>query len=132
MRLAVLAMACATAALSACGPSPAEQAVMDQQRCAGFGFQPNTDAFAHCMMQISTQRDAQAAADRRAAAAQAAANQRQQDAIQAAKDQADKDAWDRETGQGQYASPPMGASPNPVDAIRNQIVNDQQKIESGE
>ena len=121
MRLAVLAMACATAALSACGPSPAEQAVMDQQRCAGFGFQPNTDAFAHCMMQISTQRDAQAAA-----------NQRQQDAIQAAKDQADKDAWDRETGQGQYASPPMGASPNPVDAIRNQIVNDQQKIESGE
>jgi hypothetical protein len=39
---------------------------MDQQSCAGFGFQPGTDAFANCMMQTSQQRAAQDAADQRA------------------------------------------------------------------
>ena len=28
-----------------------------RQKCAGFGFQPGTDAFAKCMMQQSTERD---------------------------------------------------------------------------
>lgn len=42
--------------------TPEEQRAMDQQRCAGYGFQPGTDAFAQCMMQTSMQRDAVAEA----------------------------------------------------------------------
>ncbi len=97
--------------LAGCGPTAEQQAAMDaaqraadQQKCTGFGFAPGTDAFAHCMMGIASQRDAQAAADRRAAAARAAADQRAKDAIQAQKDAADRDAWDRKTGQGKYSS----------------------------
>ena len=52
--------------LCSCGPTPEEQRAMDQQSCAGFGFQPGTDAFANCMMQTSQQRAAQNAADQRA------------------------------------------------------------------
>ena len=43
--------------LSACGPTPEQQAAMaaaqradDQNRCIGYGFAPSTDAFASCMM----------------------------------------------------------------------------------
>ncbi len=99
------------ALLAGCGPTAEEQAEMaaaqrasDQGKCAGFGFTPGTDAFARCMMQIPTQREAQAAADCRAAAAQAAADQRAKDAAKAAADAADQDAWDRKTGQGKYSS----------------------------
>lgn len=28
-----------------------------REKCAGFGFQPGTDAFANCMMRQSTERD---------------------------------------------------------------------------
>jgi hypothetical protein len=64
------------ALLGGCMPSPQEQAAAaarqradDQSRCTGFGFTPGTDAFAQCMMTTANQRDAQAAADLRAAKA---------------------------------------------------------------
>ncbi len=144
-----IALACSVmglAVLTSCAPSPEEQAAMaaaqraqDQDRCAGFGFAPGTDAFAHCMMNIASQRDAQAAADRRAATAQQAADQRARAAQQAAKDAADRDAWDRRTGQGIYSytppSPeavpsPPSASSNPVDAVRDSISRDMNNIEN--
>lgn len=33
----------------------ASQSSKDETRCAGFGFEQGTDAFANCMMQLSTQ-----------------------------------------------------------------------------
>lgn len=54
------------AALAACGPTAEEQRAMDIQKCGGFGFTPNSEGFAGCMMSLSQQRDAQAAADHRA------------------------------------------------------------------
>lgn len=94
-------IACAASVLLLAGcVSPEEQRAMDQQQCSGYGFAPGSDAFANCLMRTSQQRDAQTAADRRAAAAQTAADQRARDA----KDQADRDAWDRETHQGKYSS----------------------------
>jgi hypothetical protein len=59
-----LALGCALL-LAGC-VSPEEQRAMDQQKCAGYGFQPETVAFANCMMSTSQQRDAQQAADHRA------------------------------------------------------------------
>lgn len=38
--------------------SPEEQRAQDQQTCAGYGFTPGTDAFAHCMMHTADKRDA--------------------------------------------------------------------------
>ena len=133
--------------LAGCAPTAEQKAAMDaaqrakdQDKCAGFGFAPATDAFAHCMMQIASQRDAEAAADRRAAAARDAADRRASDAAQAAKDQADRDAWDRRTGQGAYSSSAPSSSapssssssfsfPNPVDPIRDSIDQDMRKME---
>jgi len=130
--------------LAGCAPTAEQQAAMDaaqrakdQDKCTGFGFTPGTDAFAHCMMQIASQREAEAAAERRAAAARDAADRRAQDAAQAAKDRADRDAWDRRTGQGAYSSsspsaPPSSSSfsfPNPVDPIRDSINQDMRKME---
>ncbi len=66
--------------LSGCGPTPEEQAAAaaqlhaaDVSQCSGFGFKPDSDAFANCMMTLSTKRDEQAAADQRAAKARIAA-----------------------------------------------------------
>ena len=116
----------------------AAQRAQDQQRCAGFGFSPDTNAFASCMMNTANQRDAQAAADRRAAASQAAADQRAHAAQQAAKDAADRDAWDRRTGQGIYSnsSPSLSFTPssspsNTPDAIGDSIERDMRNIENG-
>jgi hypothetical protein len=145
MRKAQLAVLAATVLLvvTGCGPTPAEQAAMDaaqraqdQNRCAGFGFAPGSDGFAHCMMGVSSQRDAEAAADRRAAAARNAADQRAQADAKAAKDRADQDAWDRKTGQGAYSRPmttPAAASssfsfPDPIDPMRDSIDKDLRKI----
>jgi hypothetical protein len=139
-RLAALGV---IAALVGCGPTAEEQAALDavqrakdQDKCAGFGFAPGTDAFARCMMGVSSQRDAEAAADRRAAAARAAADDRARDAAQAAKDRADRDAWDRRTGQGKYfntsTAQPSDASPSPTDAVRDAIERDQRQIEGSE
>ncbi|MGC1407330.1 MAG: hypothetical protein WA864_00130 [Acetobacteraceae bacterium] len=127
-RLAVLG---SLVLLVGCGPTPGEQHALDQGRCAGFGFQPGTDQFAHCMMGVSSQREAQDAADRRAAADRAAADQRAQAARQAAKDKADRDAWDRRTGQGAYASPAPQPTPfsDPVDPIRKSVQDDIDKIQ---
>ena len=120
----------------------AAQRAADQNRCAGFGFVMGTDQFAHCMMGLSTQRDAEAAADRRAADARDAADRRAKAAAQAAKDKADQDAWDRRTGQGKYAngsssssassssSSPFGQ--NPVDKIQQQIEQQMHKAEGAE
>ncbi|MGH7156334.1 MAG: hypothetical protein ACREF3_20620 [Acetobacteraceae bacterium] len=115
MRVLSLTVLAALALLSACGPTPEEQRAMDQQRCGGFGFAAGTDAFAHCMMGVSQQREAQDAADQRAAADRDAANKRTQDAIQAAKDKADRDAWDQRTGQGAYAH---GSTTTPIEPAK--------------
>ncbi len=63
-RMIYLALGCALF-LAGC-VSPEEQRAMDQQKCLGFGFKPETVAFANCMMSTSQQRDAQQAADQRA------------------------------------------------------------------
>jgi hypothetical protein len=143
-------LATSAALLASCAPSPEEQAAAaaaqhsaDQNKCYGYGFQPGTDAFARCMMSTATQRDAQQAADRRSAAAQQAATDRQNASIKAAKDAADRDAWDRRTGQGAYAnspsitpaySPPQqptsSLSTDPVDKVRNSIQSDMDKMEN--
>ena len=60
--------------------SPEAVRVRDQQRCAGFGFAPGTNAFATCMMNLGQQRDAQNAA-----------MQRQQEHDQSVTAQGDKD-----------------------------------------
>jgi hypothetical protein len=100
VRIVELAVLGAALSLMAGCVSPEEQRAADQQTCAGYGFTPGTDAFAHCMMTTAQQRDAQAAADRRAADARDAADKQ----AQAARDQADQDAWDKRTGQGKYSS----------------------------
>jgi hypothetical protein len=136
MKASCLASLVAVILLSGCGPTAEEQRVMDQQKCGGFGFAPGTDAFAHCMMTVTQQREAQDAADRRAAAARDAADRRAQNAAQAAKDRADQDAWDKRTGQGIYSSSPSsqpsGSFGNPTDAIHDQIDQDLRKIEGAE
>jgi hypothetical protein len=40
---------------------------VDKQKCTGFGFTPGTDPFAHCMMNLSQQKSAQAAEAQRQA-----------------------------------------------------------------
>ncbi|WP_054141873.1 hypothetical protein [Bosea sp. AAP35] len=87
--------------LAAC-ISPEEQRAADTQACSGYGFAQGTDAFANCMMTASNQRNDAEAADRRIQADQDAAAR----AAREAKDARDRDAWDRRTGQGIYASPP--------------------------
>ncbi|MBN9561869.1 MAG: hypothetical protein J0H14_14255 [Alphaproteobacteria bacterium] len=114
--------------LAGCGPTPEEQRAMDQQRCGGYGFAQGSEAFANCMMSTAQQREAQQAADRRAQAARDAADKRARDAAQAAKDQADRDAWDKRTGQGIYSSPPT-ASSSPTSAADDAIQRDLRKIE---
>lgn len=59
-------MIAAIALLAACGPTAEEQRVMDMRSCGGFGFAPGTDGFANCMLNVTQQREAQQAADRRA------------------------------------------------------------------
>ncbi len=97
---------------------------MDQQRCGGFGYQQGSQAFADCMMSVAQQRQAEQAAADRVAAANAAAQQRQEAAIRAGKDQADQDAWNHRT-----SSNPI-SSPDPVDPIRDSITSDMQRIEN--
>ncbi len=84
--------------LSGCGLTPEEQAAMDaaqraadQQKCAGFGFAYGTESFAHCMMGLAGQREAQAAADRRAAAFRDQQRQQQDAHDRMVKEQADRD-----------------------------------------
>ena len=149
-----VSVACLTtlaALLAACGPTPEQQAASaaaqhadDQNRCFSYGFHPGTDDFAHCMMNTAAQREAKQAAYQRMQAAQQAATNRQNAAIQAQKDAAEHDAWDRETHQGAYAnsssntvpaySPPQyPTSPppaNPADAVRDQIQNEMNKAEN--
>ena len=49
--------------LSGC-VSPEEQRAQDQSRCMGYGFQPGTDSFAHCMMQTDIRRENKAEAEK--------------------------------------------------------------------
>ncbi|MEP7044765.1 MAG: hypothetical protein ABI843_16995 [Dokdonella sp.] len=61
MRLSLLAALCLGAlSLSGCvDPKQirAEQRAEDQQKCSDFGYAPQTDGFAHCMMDLSQKRD---------------------------------------------------------------------------
>jgi hypothetical protein len=41
----------------------AQQHAADEQQCAGYGFQPGTDAYANCMMKQSDRREDQARRD---------------------------------------------------------------------
>jgi sRNA-binding protein len=120
VRVSTVCVSTISLVLAACGPTPEEQATT-----------------------AAAQREAQQAADRRMAAAQQAATDRQNAAIKAQKDAADRDAWDRKTGQGIYSnsspngpaySPPQqpsaSSSSNPVDNVRNQIQNDMDKMEN--
>ena len=151
-RGAIFCLFATASLLVACGPTPEQVAAMasaqhaeDQNRCFGYGFQPGSNDFAHCMMNTSAQREYQQAQDRRMAAAQQAAAARQNAAIQAAKDAAAHDAWDRQTGQGAYSHPssnvpaysppqyptaPSSASSNPVDNVRDQIQREMDKSEN--
>ena len=55
-----LLIAIASSTLSGCGLDDAVSGMnmaQFRQQCAGFGFQPGTDAFAKCMMQQSTERE---------------------------------------------------------------------------
>ena len=98
--------------LIGCGPTAEEQRAADQQKCSGFGFQPGTESFAHCMMGVYSQREAQAAADRRAAQAQAAADRRFQDALKAANDRPNPDEWNRNSGEDvNIIAPDFGTFP---------------------
>lgn len=148
--LSLIVRAGALCVLAGCAPSAAQLAAQaaaqragDESRCQGFGFQPGTDGFAHCMMTVATSRDAQAAADRRAEAAREAAAQRDRDARKAAADAASRDAWDRWTGQGAYApssrpspppvtssSAPSSSSSNAVDAVRDSVQRDLDKMQN--
>ncbi|MGI4793046.1 MAG: hypothetical protein ACRYG8_02965 [Janthinobacterium lividum] len=65
MRLPVSTLMASLTLLAGC-TSPEEQHVADQQRCGGYGFTPGSESFAHCMMDTSMQRDAEAAANHRA------------------------------------------------------------------
>ena len=115
--------------LAACGPSPAEQHAMDEQKCSGFGFPPGTDAFANCMMKTTQQREADQAANQRAAAARAAAEQRANDAEQAAARNKAASQASSSSSSGSSSSP---FGPSPVDQVRDSIQKDMDKMESGE
>lgn len=57
-------MMAAVAALVGCGSAPSQSRTeMDQGRCAGYGYQPGTDAFAKCMMTIDVAREKRDARD---------------------------------------------------------------------
>ena len=127
MKLISLIMLGAILLQFGCGPTAEEQHAADQQHCADFGYQAGTDAFANCMMKLDAQREAQAAADRRAAAAQAAADQKARQVQQAAKDKAAQDTVNN--GTDSSASPSI-FGPSPVDDIRNKVQQDIQNIEN--
>lgn len=102
--------------------SPEEQRAADTQSCSGYGFAQGTDGFANCMMTTANQRNEAAAANQRIQADRDAAAQAARDAQNAR----DRDAWDRKTGQGIYASPgpsPMPAGPMPPRFDRNGNAN---------
>jgi tRNA pseudouridine32 synthase/23S rRNA pseudouridine746 synthase/23S rRNA pseudouridine1911/1915/1917 synthase len=125
MRVIYLALFGTAFALVAGCVSPEEQRAMDQRQCTGYGFTPGTDAFANCMMNTSQQRDAQAAADRRAAADREAADRR-------AKAAAAPVEYNPNGGSSTSSSSPSSSSPfgpSPVDAVRDSITRDMQKIE---
>jgi hypothetical protein len=65
-RLGWTTIAACTLLLTGCGPNPAEQRAMDQQKCGSYGFNPGTEAFADCMMTVTQQREAEHTADTRA------------------------------------------------------------------
>ncbi len=48
----------AALALAACSTTAEERRALDQQRCAGYGFSPNSEAFANCLLTIDLDRRA--------------------------------------------------------------------------
>jgi phenylalanyl-tRNA synthetase alpha subunit len=115
-------------------PTAEEQQSADQQRCAGFGYQAGTDAFAQCMMKVDSERQAQAAADRRAAEERAAQDRRAQEAQQAAKEKEEQEAKQKAeqdaAAKAAASSTSSSSSSNPVDDVRNKIEQDMQKMEN--
>jgi len=108
--------------------SPEEQRAVDPRQCSGYGFAPGTDAFANCMMNASQQRDAQAAADRGAAADRDAADKRAKEpAAAAAANNPSGSSSSTSSSSSSSSSSPFG--PSPVDAIRDFITCDMQRIE---
>jgi hypothetical protein len=95
--LAFVAASASVLVLAGC-VSPEEQRAMDQAKCSGFGFAPGTEAFAHCMMGISQQREAQEAADRR---------QQQLNAAIADQAQRDREAQATRDAANRTATPPV-------------------------
>lgn len=56
-RYALMLLMFAFGATTGCATvSPEQQRTADQARCAGYGYQPGTDAFANCMMKVDTRR----------------------------------------------------------------------------
>jgi hypothetical protein len=55
-KMTYVLIALAPLAVAGCVSSE-DQRAMDQEKCASFGFRPETNAFADCMMKQSTQRD---------------------------------------------------------------------------
>lgn len=87
--------------------STQDQRAADSSQCSSYGFTPGTDAFSNCLMSANNQRQNQQAINTQAMMNRNAADQ----AARAAKDKADQDAWDRRTGQGQYAAGAAAAAP---------------------
>jgi hypothetical protein len=56
-------MVCALFGLASCETvTPQQQHAADQEKCAGYGYQPGTPQFANCMMTVDTRRQDQAVA----------------------------------------------------------------------
>ena len=58
-----LLVLCCVLEVGAC-TSPEEQRAQDQARCSGYGFQPGSESFAHCMMRVDMRREAKEQADK--------------------------------------------------------------------
>lgn len=62
-KIAIPLLACFGLLLGGCQTiSPEQQHATDQNRCAGYGYQPGTDKFADCMRHVDNRREDQAAA----------------------------------------------------------------------
>jgi hypothetical protein len=90
---------------------------VDKQKCSGFGFAPGSDAFAHCMMNLSQQRSAQEAqAQRQADYNKMVAEQRDKDRA-ALKDAA------AQSGSDSSSRPPMSPAEKMICEDRRAATN---------
>ena len=59
--ITLVLIGCTAGAVAA---APSKQQAKDFQQCSDYGFQPGTDAFAHCMMEADQRRDDKKEADK--------------------------------------------------------------------